>query len=183
MADSALQSLNNESINSLSDVNTTGVTNSQVLMWDDNTFTSSDVVDPDDYVGKGIPTTEIPNPNDPAETGNVKNITDIVNHLFMFASNGKKVIIDAGKTVSLPMEDGMTFDEIARVILSIDSVSFTITGTSTNRVWTDLITVDVISDAFSIVANSNVQQGSSDVAIDPIHEISTPTSNASAELI
>jgi len=183
LADTALQNINAESINDLADVSTVGVTNSQVLMWNGNNFVANDVVDPTDYLGKDIPTVELPDPGNPAETGDVKSITDIVNHLFMFASNGKKVIIDAGKKVSLPMEYGMTFDEIARVILSIDSVSFTITGTSTNTVWTDLVIVDVGSNAYELFRDSNGHMGTSVAEIDPTHEISIPTTSAFVELI
>ncbi len=83
--------------------------------------------DPTLYLGYGYPTVENPDPKKPSQTGAVKNLQEVVNHLFTYASSGKDALIDAFQSVGLPADKNTTFKQMARTIKGLKGYTFSIT--------------------------------------------------------
>ena len=87
--------------------------------------------DVEQYIGLGKESVRNPNLANPAETGDVKNLMDTLNHLYKTSNSVTDKIIAAGKAAGLPLEYGMSAEDVSEIFKSISEIYFSLYGSST----------------------------------------------------
>lgn len=108
-----------------------------------NDISSNVAFDSTKYVGLNKPTRVIA-PDEvvaPEVSGQIADLQQAINHVFTFANSGKTAILTSGKQVGLPFTDYMTFHDIADIIGSLDSFTFSFGAQAIIPSYSEYVTI------------------------------------------